>query len=180
MNDFQVINHNQKHSNTSMHSQKLAHCPTPDSMLSTGSASVYSNLMGRSNSAFMLPEKLQIVKPLEGSQTLQHWQNLGKPNLGCLFEKRPGISIKGNSPDETIKRQTIKEKRVIQETNFYQEEEEDDDDGVNLDMYEEEEDEDVDLNFFSTKEIPTYQVCALMKIFITYVTTSLNVIIREL
>lgn len=44
----------------------------------------------------MLPEKLQIVKPIEGSQTLQHWQYLATPNLGCLFESRPGISIKGS------------------------------------------------------------------------------------
>lgn len=76
-------------------------CPTPDSCLSTGSASIYSSSqIARSHSAaagmYALPEKLQIVKPIEGSQTLQHWQHLATPNLGCLFETRPGIAIKGS------------------------------------------------------------------------------------
>jgi hypothetical protein len=121
------------------HLQKLTNnCRTPDSMLSTGSASVYSNLLGRSSSTFMLPEKLQIVKPLEGSNTLQHWQKLGTPNLGCLFEKRPGITIKGNSPDEASKKFDMQEKR---ESNLNMNNYIDEDDGVNLDMYEEDDDE---------------------------------------
>lgn len=74
---------------------KFTNCPTPDSVLSTGSASIYSSLLIKSSS-FMFPERLQIVKPIEGSQTLQHWQYLATPNLGCLFEERPGIRIKGN------------------------------------------------------------------------------------
>lgn len=51
----------------------------------------------------MLPEKLQIVKPIEGSQTLQHWQYLATPTLGCLFEERPGIRVKGNYDDRRLK-----------------------------------------------------------------------------
>lgn len=44
--------------------------------------------------AFM-PEKLQIVKPLEGSQTLYHWQQLAQPNLGTILDPRPGVITKG-------------------------------------------------------------------------------------
>lgn len=41
-----------------------------------------------------LPEKLQIVKPMEGSQTLHHWSQLATPNLGGLLEERPGVKIR--------------------------------------------------------------------------------------
>lgn len=42
-----------------------------------------------------VPEKLQIVKPLEGSQTLHHWQQLAQPNLGTILDPRPGVITKG-------------------------------------------------------------------------------------
>ncbi|KAK1336542.1 hypothetical protein QTO34_002573 [Cnephaeus nilssonii] len=42
-----------------------------------------------------MPEKLQIVKPLEGSQTLHHWQQLAQPNLGTILDSRPGVITKG-------------------------------------------------------------------------------------
>ncbi|KAG8432692.1 hypothetical protein GDO86_017076 [Hymenochirus boettgeri] len=45
-----------------------------------------------------LPEKLQIVKPLEGSQTLFQWQQLAQPNLGTLLDPRPGVVTKGFKP----------------------------------------------------------------------------------
>lgn len=41
-----------------------------------------------------LPEKLQIVKPIEGSQTLYHWSQLATPNFGGLLEERPGVKIR--------------------------------------------------------------------------------------
>ncbi|XP_075578776.1 huntingtin-associated protein 1 [Pelecanus crispus] len=41
-----------------------------------------------------LPDKLQIVKPLEGSVTLQHWQQLARPNLGGILVPRPGVLTK--------------------------------------------------------------------------------------
>uniref|UniRef100_A0A8D2DNG4 Trafficking kinesin-binding protein 2 n=1 Tax=Sciurus vulgaris TaxID=55149 RepID=A0A8D2DNG4_SCIVU len=41
-----------------------------------------------------MPEKLQIVKPLEGSQTLHHWQQLAQPNLGTILDPRPGVITK--------------------------------------------------------------------------------------
>uniref|UniRef100_A0AAY4BDP6 Trafficking protein, kinesin binding 1a n=1 Tax=Denticeps clupeoides TaxID=299321 RepID=A0AAY4BDP6_9TELE len=45
-----------------------------------------------------LPDKLQIVKPLEGSATLQHWQQLAQPNLGGILDARPGVVTKGFRP----------------------------------------------------------------------------------
>lgn len=67
---------------------------TPDSIMSTGSGSsgVLSNL---STNQWRLPEKLQIVKPMEGSQTLHHWSRLATPTLGGLLEDRPGVKIRG-------------------------------------------------------------------------------------
>ena len=43
-----------------------------------------------------LPDKLRIVKPLEGSLTLHHWQRLAKPHLGNILEERSGVATKGN------------------------------------------------------------------------------------
>ncbi|XP_037130635.1 trafficking kinesin-binding protein 1 isoform X6 [Syngnathus acus] len=42
-----------------------------------------------------LPEKLQIVKPLEGSATLYAWQRLAQPHMGALLDDRPGVVTKG-------------------------------------------------------------------------------------
>ncbi|XP_018412104.1 PREDICTED: trafficking kinesin-binding protein 1-like isoform X2 [Nanorana parkeri] len=70
-----------------------------DSLLSTGTN--YSGISEASGSSGLslgsrcyLPEKLQIVKPLEGSATLLHWQQLAKPNLGGILDPRPGVLTK--------------------------------------------------------------------------------------
>ncbi|KAK7502479.1 hypothetical protein BaRGS_00006432 [Batillaria attramentaria] len=71
-------------------------CDTPDSTASP--ASGYSYLgFGQQQSAshFKIPDKLQIVKPLEGSVTLRHWQRLAQPHLGGLFEQREGVQVRG-------------------------------------------------------------------------------------
>ncbi|XP_076842493.1 trafficking kinesin-binding protein 1 isoform X3 [Brachyhypopomus gauderio] len=47
-----------------------------------------------------LPDKLQIVKPIEGSATLLHWQELAQPNLGGILDARPGVVPKGFRPLE--------------------------------------------------------------------------------
>ncbi|KAM5135939.1 huntingtin-associated protein 1 isoform 3-T3 [Mantella aurantiaca] len=70
-----------------------------DSVLSTGTNySGISEVSGSSSlslgSRSYLPEKLQIVKPLEGSATLLHWQKLAKPNLGGILDPRPGVLTK--------------------------------------------------------------------------------------
>lgn len=54
-------------------------CRTPDSIMSTGSS---GNISGYGGNAWRIPEKLQIVKPIEGSQTLHHWTQLATPTLG--------------------------------------------------------------------------------------------------
>ncbi|XP_041374534.1 trafficking kinesin-binding protein 1-like isoform X3 [Gigantopelta aegis] len=66
---------------------------TPDSI---GSGYSYLSMTGsHSNPYFRIPEKLQIIKPMEGSLTLKQWQQLATPNLEGIFEERPGVQIKG-------------------------------------------------------------------------------------
>ncbi|XP_023201160.1 trafficking kinesin-binding protein 1-like isoform X1 [Xiphophorus maculatus] len=47
-----------------------------------------------------LPDKLQIVKPLEGSAILHQWQQLAQPHLGVILDARPGVVPKGYRPLE--------------------------------------------------------------------------------
>ncbi|SPP90037.1 trafficking kinesin-binding protein milt isoform X1 [Drosophila guanche] len=71
---------------------------TPDSIMSTGSSgmSASSNHMSASMThQWRLPEKLQIIKPMEGSQTLHHWSRLATPTLSGLLDERPGVTIRG-------------------------------------------------------------------------------------
>ncbi|NXC71906.1 TRAK2 protein, partial [Anhinga anhinga] len=81
-------------------------CSTPtESCFSLGTNSEFTDLSGSSsNLRVLLPEKLQIVKPLEGSQTLFHWQQLARPNLGTILDPRPGVVTKGFTPlsDDTV------------------------------------------------------------------------------
>ncbi|XP_076580002.1 trafficking kinesin-binding protein 2 isoform X2 [Chaetodon auriga] len=64
--------------------------------------SSFSNLseLSFSSSLFktFLPEKLQIVKPMEGSLTLHHWQQLAKPHLATILDPHPGVVTKGFCP----------------------------------------------------------------------------------
>lgn len=64
---------------------------TPDSIMSTGSSGVSC----MSSNHWRLPEKLQIIKPMEGSQTLHHWNRLATPTLSGLLDERPGVTIRG-------------------------------------------------------------------------------------
>ncbi|XP_017059255.1 trafficking kinesin-binding protein milt isoform X2 [Drosophila ficusphila] len=71
---------------------------TPDSIMSTGSSGMSgsTNHMSASMShQWRLPEKLQIIKPMEGSQTLHHWSRLATPTLSGLLDERPGVTIRG-------------------------------------------------------------------------------------
>ena len=43
-----------------------------------------------------LPDKLRIIKPLEGSLTLHQWQRLAKPSLEGIFEERKGVVMRGS------------------------------------------------------------------------------------
>jgi len=66
----------------------LLTCRTPDSIMSTGSSGV---------SSWKLPEKLQIVKPLEGSLTLHQWSQLARPTLGTALDERPCVIARGQA-----------------------------------------------------------------------------------
>ncbi|XP_061110696.1 trafficking kinesin-binding protein 1-like isoform X1 [Conger conger] len=66
-----------------------------ESIMSLGTHHTFS-LVNRS----YLPDKLQIVKPLEGSATLHQWQQLAQPNLGGILDSRPGVVPKGFRPLE--------------------------------------------------------------------------------
>ncbi|KAH9513794.1 Trafficking kinesin-binding protein 1 [Bulinus truncatus] len=60
----------------------------------SGFSGNWNNVPG-SGSSFKMSDKLQIVKPLEGSMTLRHWQHLATPHLGGIFEERDGVQIRG-------------------------------------------------------------------------------------
>ncbi|XP_064184073.1 trafficking kinesin-binding protein 2-like isoform X2 [Anguilla rostrata] len=63
------------------------------------SFSNFSELSGASGCfKTYLPEKLQIVKPMEGSLTLHHWQQLAQPHLATILDPHPGVVTKGFRP----------------------------------------------------------------------------------
>ncbi|XP_006862046.1 PREDICTED: trafficking kinesin-binding protein 2 [Chrysochloris asiatica] len=72
-------------------------CDSPAESLATlcTDQSEITDLSSASCLRGFMPEKLQIVKPLEGSQTLHHWQQLAQPNLGTILDPRPGVITKG-------------------------------------------------------------------------------------
>ncbi|XP_009866447.1 PREDICTED: trafficking kinesin-binding protein 2 [Apaloderma vittatum] len=80
--------------------EEASGCSTPaESCFSLGTNSEFPDLSASSsNLRVLLPEKLQIVKPIEGSQTLFHWQQLARPNLGTILDPRPGVVTKGFTP----------------------------------------------------------------------------------
>ncbi|XP_041259597.1 trafficking kinesin-binding protein 2 [Onychostruthus taczanowskii] len=86
--------------------EEASGCSTPtESSFSPSTNSELTDLSASSsNLRVLLPEKLQIVKPIEGSQTLFHWQQLARPNLGTILDPRPGVVTKGFTPlsDDTV------------------------------------------------------------------------------
>ncbi|KAJ8282154.1 hypothetical protein COCON_G00046730 [Conger conger] len=72
-------------------------CSSPHgSVFSFASASDLSSASGCFKT--FLPEKLQIVKPMEGSLTLHHWQQLAQPHLATILDPHPGVVTKGFRP----------------------------------------------------------------------------------
>ena len=49
-----------------------------------------------------MPNQLKIIKPLEGSITLNQWQKLAKPSLDGIFEERKGVFTKGSKTTNHI------------------------------------------------------------------------------
>ncbi|XP_076033797.1 trafficking kinesin-binding protein milt isoform X4 [Oratosquilla oratoria] len=77
-------------------------CRTPDSIMSTGGSgkSGMSSSGSSRNADWRYPQKLQIVKPIEGSLTLHQWSRLATPHLGGLLEEREGVAIKGSTTQD--------------------------------------------------------------------------------
>ncbi|XP_072502542.1 huntingtin-associated protein 1 isoform X2 [Notamacropus eugenii] len=67
---------------------------TPSGSLLSGSSDPPGGSIFSMGSLAYLPEKLQIVKPLEGSVTLHHWQQLAQPHLAGILDPRPGVLTK--------------------------------------------------------------------------------------
>lgn len=63
---------------------------TPESMFSALSAGTTTN--------WKMPKKLEIVKPMEGSQTLDVWSRLAKPTLNGLLHDNERIKVRGERP----------------------------------------------------------------------------------
>ncbi|XP_043859189.1 huntingtin-associated protein 1 [Dromiciops gliroides] len=64
-----------------------------ESLLSVSSDPPGGSIFSMGSLAY-LPDKLQIVKPLEGSVTLHHWQQLAQPHLAGILDPRPGVLTK--------------------------------------------------------------------------------------
>jgi len=61
------------------------------SMLSLSEDEDQAGLPNNAGQQAMFPGRLRIVKPIEGSFTLRHWQQLARPQFGGFLESRPGI-----------------------------------------------------------------------------------------
>lgn len=64
-------------------------CRTPESIFSTLSAGTTSTMQWK------MPKKLEIVKPMEGSQTLNLWSRLATPTMGGLLQDNERIKVRG-------------------------------------------------------------------------------------
>ncbi len=65
--------------------------------MSTGSRSVYGGSYGCG-----FPEKLKIVKPIEGSTTLHNWSRLATPDFGSVLQDRPGVATRETEHTSTV------------------------------------------------------------------------------
>lgn len=79
--------------------------PSPTLSDAGSTVSMPDEMVRYRNQPYVAPEKLQIVKPLEGSMTLLKWKLLASPQLGgatTFFSdaKRPGVHLKKTSVGE--------------------------------------------------------------------------------
>lgn len=72
-------------------------CRTPESIFSTLSAGTAST-----TSHWKMPKKLEIVKPIEGSQTLNLWSRLATPTMGGLLQENERIKVRGEKKLEDL------------------------------------------------------------------------------
>lgn len=62
-------------------------CHTPESLFSNSTSSTFSQ--------YRYPKKLEIVKPLEGSFTLNHWKGLATPAMSGLLNENERVKVRG-------------------------------------------------------------------------------------
>lgn len=62
-------------------------CRTPESIMST--------LSSVSTTRWQMPKKLEIVKPMEGSMTLNQWKGLATPTFGGLLQDNAHVKVRG-------------------------------------------------------------------------------------
>lgn len=72
-------------------------CRTPESIFSTLSAGTSST-----TTQWKMPKKLEIVKPIEGSQTLNIWSKLATPTMGGLLQDNERIKVRGERKLEDL------------------------------------------------------------------------------
>lgn len=72
-------------------------CRTPESIFSTLSAGTTSTM-----TQWKMPKKLEIVKPIEGSQTLDMWTRLATPTMGGLLQDNERIKVRGERKLEDL------------------------------------------------------------------------------
>lgn len=72
-------------------------CRTPESIFSTLSAGTTST-----TAHWKMPKKLEIVKPMEGSQTLNLWSRLATPTFGGLLQDNERIKVRGERKLEDL------------------------------------------------------------------------------
>ncbi|XP_054168368.1 trafficking kinesin-binding protein milt-like [Oppia nitens] len=96
-------------------------CYSPDSLLSGDSLYYrYNNpqpVIGSvQQRSFYFTDKLQIVKPIEGSATLKQWQKLATPHLGTILETLPGVPNKAiKDLNKEVLESTINSIKVMNE-----------------------------------------------------------------
>lgn len=75
-------------------------CRTPESIYSNLSA--LSNGTGSTTKEWKMPKKLEIVKPMEGSQTLNMWSRLATPTFDGLLQDNERIKVRGEKRLEDL------------------------------------------------------------------------------
>jgi trafficking kinesin-binding protein 1 len=73
---------------------ELPICRTPESIMST--------LSSVSTNRWQMPKKLEIVKPMEGSMTLNQWKGLATPTFGGLLQENIHVKVRGEKKLEDL------------------------------------------------------------------------------
>ncbi|OQV12227.1 putative Trafficking kinesin-binding protein 1 [Hypsibius exemplaris] len=77
--------------------EQFRNCATPDSAMSLGAASdtSFHHRPGYAD----VTDRLQLVKPMQGSEILRKWQQLATPQINGFLDARPGIYTAGQNAE---------------------------------------------------------------------------------